>query len=70
MADKCTKCLEVINAMGHKAPVSFLPFAWGPSSEDPNHYYVFPESQEDVDGQVNATKLCELKNPIAREERN
>lgn len=67
---KCTDCLRVIEAMGHLAPVGWLPFAWGPSNEDPTHYHVFPESEEERGSngpeEVSATPICQLKNPVAR----
>lgn len=65
---KCAKCLEVIAACGHKAPVGWRPFAWGPSDTDPVHYFVFPEAEKDVEGEVSAEPICTIPNPVRRPE--
>jgi len=68
---RCAKCLEVIAACGHKAPVGWRPFAWGPNEAEsteanPVHYFVFPESEIDVDGEVSAEAICTIPNPVRR----
>ena len=67
---KCAKCLEVIKAMGCTTPVDWLPFAWGPSSTDPMHYYVFPEAEKDKGDngpeEVSAMPICGIENPVSR----
>lgn len=56
--------------MGHKAPVGWLPFAWGPEDSLPIHYHVFPESEKDrgKNGceEVSAIPICQIENPVAR----
>jgi hypothetical protein len=72
---KCEKCLKVVQNMGNMTPLGWSPFGWGPSSEEPLHYYASPtdeidhldaEAQPGVPQEVPVTKLCEIKNPVRR----
>ena len=66
-AIRCPKCVETIKAMGHKSPVGYEPFAWSPSTEIPEHFYVSTEDQADVEGEIAVVKICEIQDPTARE---
>jgi len=67
---KCEKCLTVRAAMGGQTPRGWAPFAWGPSGEEPLHFYVFPEDTPDsapgTAQEVPTTKLCEVADPERR----
>jgi hypothetical protein len=66
---KCDICLKVRVELGNKTPVGYLPFAWGNNDEKPRHFYVFKESDDINDNDIqllDVIKLCVLENPIKR----
>jgi len=68
--NRCKQCLKVKAEMGGNTPVGYSPFAWGPSTEVPPHFYVLPtDTPVPAPGelqQVFPVKLCEIKNPVRR----
>jgi hypothetical protein len=65
---KCQQCVSTIKELGHRAPEGWRPFAWGPSVENPSHYYVFPEDTPDIDEsqELETERLCGRNNWIKR----
>jgi hypothetical protein len=63
-ADRCSRCLAVRDRMGGRTPEGWYPFSWGPSTENPTHYYV--TSNNDSEGEIDVTRLCALANPQRR----
>ena len=62
---RCSKCAKVRVECGGKTPEGWSFFSTGPSSEEPNHLYVF-RSDEAVEGPINAVKLCRVEKPVSR----
>jgi len=65
MSKRCTRCLERICELENRAPVGWLPFAWGPQSENPTHYYVTPE-HDDLEDNPTVFALCDLSACVPR----
>lgn len=68
---RCGKCIGVIDRMQYKSPKGYVPFGWGPNTEFPLHYYVYPESEPDSEGfrkLLNVVKVCEIEDPQIRVE--
>jgi len=67
---KCSLCRRTSSTLGHKAPKGWLPFAWGSSTEDPQHFYVFPESTPEpkagIPQELLVSRLCEVSSPECR----
>jgi hypothetical protein len=65
---KCKSCISVIRKLDHRSPVGWKPFAWGPSIEEPNHFYIFPEDTPDNEVQeLDVTKICDRNDWTKRE---
>lgn len=62
----CSRCKTVIAEMGNKSPVGYIPFGYGPSSEDPTHFYVMKESDAEQEGQIDVLPICDVPNPERR----
>jgi hypothetical protein len=69
--DKCKDCIEAIHKYHHQSPVGWIPFAWGPSTESPTHFYVLPENtpepEDGVPQQVDVLAICMVSNGVARD---
>jgi hypothetical protein len=67
---KCTYCVQRAQDLGNQCPVGYEVFGWGPNSEEPKHYYVTTEEEDDTflkePVEVDVIALCEIPNPIKR----
>ena len=68
---RCWECKNLIEKLGRKTPKDWMPFAWGPSTEEPEHFYVLSEDTPEPPGPnipqvVDTIKLCKVPSPERR----
>lgn len=67
---KCEVCLGLLkNKLGRNTPMGYIPALWAPTEEDPEHFYVVPEREQDKSIRVQDMKtvrLCDVLGPVAR----